>query len=210
MASFLLNERIPSQIQPPSPNKQGAQDMHYRKEQIDSIKIPSQLLGEMISHCHRKLQGEYLPGEGQSPKAFGLIGGTVNGTSVEAEIIIPLFKNARECDEKRGEMDKAMNLHGTPSVTPFDQRGWIAEQEELDNALQILLEKRLRLVGNYHMHRIAWDHDPHRDTPTKIDTVLGCTSRMFMFIISMVNPEAPVIRAFFEGNNDFEVPVEII
>lgn len=164
----------------------------------------------MVSHCHRKLQRDYLPGEGQSPKAFGLIGGSVVGTTIKAEIIIPLFKNARECGEKKEEMDWAMKQHGVPSVTPFDQRGWIAEQEELDNALQILLKKGLRLVGNYHMHRVAWEHDPNRDTPTKVDTVLGCASRMFMFIISMVNPGAPIIRAFFEGNNDFEVPVEII
>lgn len=184
--------------------------MHYRKEQIDSIKIPAQLWNEMISHCHRKLQGDYLPGEGQSPKAFGLIGGTVTEASVKAEVMIPLFKNARECGESKIEMDRAMTQHGTPSETPFDQRGWVAEQEELDNALQILLRKGLRLVGNYHMHRVAWEHDPSRDTPTKLDAVLGCASRMFMLIISMVNPESPIIRAFFEGNKDLEVPVEIV
>lgn len=185
-------------------------DMHYLKEHIRSIRIPSHLRDEMISHCRRKLLGNYLPGEGQSPKAFGLIGGTVDGSSVKAEIVTPLYKNARECGETKLQMDQALNQHGTPSQTPFDQRGWVAEQEELDKALQILLEKGLRLVGNYHMHRVAWEHDPQRDTPTKLDTVLGDSSRMFMLIISMVNPESPIIRAFFEGNNDCEIPVEII
>lgn len=183
--------------------------MHYRKENIDSISIPSHLWSEMISHCHRKLEGNYLPGEGQSPKAFGLIGGTVNGSSITVGMVVPLLKNARECGEKKIVMDRAMIQHGTPSKTPFDQRGWVAEQEELDNALQLLLHKGLRLVGNYHMHRVPWKHDPERDTPTELDTVLGDGSRMFMLIISMVTPESPIVRAFFEGNNNLEIPVKI-
>ncbi len=57
------------------------------------------------------------------------------------------------------------------------------------------------------MHRVSWKHDQERDTPTRLDTILGKGSRMFMFIVSMVNPDEPVVRAYFEGNHDLEVPI---
>jgi len=184
--------------------------MRYHKDRITNVSIPSRLSTEMVGHCRRKLQGEYLPGEGQSPKAFGLIGGKITGTVLAVELTIPLFKNARDCGEQKQTMDTAMNRHAFPSETPLDLRGWVAEPGELDSALITLQAKGLRLIGNYHMHRVAWSHDPLRDTPTELDTILGSTSRMFMFIISMVNPERPIIRAFFEGVEDLELPVKII
>jgi len=183
--------------------------MRYRKGKITAIVIPPLQWSEIVSHCRRKLQGEYLCGEGHSPKAFGLIGGTLSGEKLVAQLVIPLLKNARECGEAKVAMDNAMEQHGTPSETPFDQRGWVAEQEELDKALLMLSKSNLRLIGNYHMHRVAWEDDPVRDTPTKLDKVLGSGSRMFMFIVSMVNPEYPLVRAFYEGSKDIEVTVEI-
>ncbi len=184
--------------------------MRYRKGQIHSIHLPLPIWHEMVYHCRRKLQGDYLPGEGQSPKAFGLLGGKVAGTVMTIESVIPLLKNARDCGDQKCVVDNAMNLHAIPSETPFDQRGWVAEAAELDTALTTLQTRGVRLVGNYHMHRVAWSHDLLRDTPTELDTILGGDSRMFMFIISMVDPEAPRIRAFFEGIKDLELPVEII
>lgn len=184
--------------------------MRYQKGQIQSIQLPILLWNEMVSHCRRKLQGDYLPGEGPSPKAFGLVGGTVAGTVMTIARVIPLLKNARDSGDQKCVVDKAMDLHAIPSETPFDQRGWVAEAAELDAALITLQTHGIRLLGNYHMHRVAWSHDAVRDTPTELDTILGDASRMFMFIISMVNPTAPRIRAFFEGIKDLELPVEII
>jgi hypothetical protein len=57
------------------------------------------------------------------------------------------------------------------------------------------------------MHRVAWPDDPLRDTPTTLDTVLAADSRMLLFIVSMVTPEQPTIRAFYEGNPDREIPI---
>lgn len=184
--------------------------MRYRKGQINTIHLPRPLWDEMTSHCRRKLDGVYLPGEGHAPKAFGLVGGKVAGDRVTVEIIIPLLKNARDCAEQKKRMDSAMQRHAVPSETPLDQRGWVAEPAELDAALATLQNLELRLIGNYHMHRVAWAHDLHRDTPTKLDTILASASRMFMFIVAMVNPDTPTIRAFFEGAQDLEVSIEII
>ena len=65
------------------------------------------------------------------------------------------------------------------------------------------------LLGGYHMHRVAWDHDPSRDTCTEIDTRLADSSGLWVFILSMVDPDNPVLRAFFEGHNDKEAPVRL-
>ncbi len=184
--------------------------MRYKKGQINTIHLPRLLWAEMVSHCRRKLHGDYLPGEGQSPKAFGLIGGRIGGGALTVEIVIPLLKNARDCADQKTLMDSAMQRHAVHSETPLDQRGWVADPTELDAALTTLQRQGLRLIGNYHMHRVAWAHDPQRDTPTQLDTILGSASRMFMFIVAMVNPETPTIRAFFEGVQDLEVPIKII
>ncbi len=184
--------------------------MRYTPEQLITIHLPANLFSEMVNHCLRKLQGNFLPGEGHAPKAFGLIGGKINQSIVSVETIIPLFKNARDCGERKTIMDTAMNRHAIASETPLDQRGWVAEQQELDTALLGLQSQGLRLIGNYHMHRVAWAHDSQRDTPTELDTVLGKDSRMLMFIIAMVNPEAPTIRAFFEGLQSLELPIKIM
>lgn len=184
--------------------------MRYPQGQFVTIHLPKNLYAKMIRHCLRKLQGNYLPGEGQAPKAFGLVGGKIDGGTVIVEAIIPLFNNARDCGDQKKVMDSAMNRHAIASETPLAQRGWVAEQKELDTTLHTLQAQGLRLIGSYHMHRVAWDHDSKRDTPTELDTVLGKDSRMLMFIIAMVNPATPTIRAFFEGIKSLELPIQII
>ena len=57
------------------------------------------------------------------------------------------------------------------------------------------------------MHRVGWEHDRKRDTPTKLDAVLAKDSGLVMFIISMVEPAYPIIRAFYEGVKEMEISV---
>ena len=102
-----------------------------------------------------------------------------------------------------------MKCHAIPSVTPFEERGWVADQQEVDAAIKTMHSKNCSLIGTYHMHRVAWDQDPTRDTPTELDLMLGQGSRMLMFIISMVDPAKPIIKAFFEGVSSQEIPIEI-
>ncbi len=44
----------------------------------------------------------------------------------------------------------------------------------------------------------------------ELDEILGEKSRMFMFIIAMVNLDKPLIRAFFKGSQNLEVPITIV
>jgi hypothetical protein len=92
-----------------------------------------------------------------------------------------------------------MEKYAIPSETPLCKRGWVADPGELQDVLVECQRDNITVVGSYHMHRLAWKHDRDRDTPTQLDDVLGEQSRMIMFIISMVIPDQPVIRAFYEG-----------
>lgn len=66
------------------------------------------------------------------------------------------------------------------------------------------------LFGNYHMHRVPWPHDPGRDTCTDLDTQLAAGSGLWAFIVSMVDPDEPRVRAFFEADNGREATVRIV
>ena len=164
----------------------------------------------MIDHCLRKLTGNYTQEEDPEPKAFGLIGGRQSSNSIEIMSCIPLMKNVRKGDEQRIYMDKIMTDHAIPSETPLKNRGWVADPEEMASSMRKLKEDDCTLIGTYHMHRVPWAHDKVRDTPTKLDTILGKDSRLIMFIIAMVEPEAPVLRAFSDGDINKEIPVSII
>ncbi len=177
-------------------------------DKLTTIHLPGRQLQVMVEHCRRKLEGRYLEHEAEEPKAFGILGGSIDHQLLTIAHTIPLLKNARRQLDK-SFMDDTMAAHAVPSETPLKKRGWVADPGEIDSALTILQDRGIRMVGTYHMHRLAWNHDKIRDTPTDIDTILGRQSRMFMFIISMVNPDKPLIRAFFEGIPTQELPIII-
>lgn len=170
------------------------------------IQSPNQILlskrrkEEILAHCRRKLEGCYVDGEAQGKKAYGLVGGGHTSQLFEVKECIPLLRNHRNKKPFKSYMDKIIEEHAIRSVTPFAQRGWVADPLELLDHVKNLRQKGLHLIGTYHMHRVAWENDPRRDTPTRLDALLAARSGLFTFIISMVDPLQPVIRAFHEGN----------
>ena len=173
------------------------------------ILFPVALYGTVIEHCKRKLSQNYLEGENHERKAFGLIAGRKSGADFIVERCFPLLKNARHLSPYNKVMDSVMTEYAVPSETPFAKRGWIAEPKELLGKIRLIQQDNLLLLGAYHIHRVAWPGDPLRDKPTTLDTVLAADSKMFIFIISMVNVYQPLLRAFYEGKQDREVPVLI-
>jgi len=183
--------------------------MNFTPGSIDKIILPAPLWESLLAHCRRKLKGDYLPGEAQEPKAFGVVGGRISGKVLYVEAVAPLLNNSRGERSQKGYMDEMMERHAIPSETPLSRRGWTADPDELRERLMEFKEIGCRLIASYHMHRVSWEHDPKRETPTELDEILGSDSRMFMFIIAMIDPQKPVIRAFFEGRDAFEVPITI-
>lgn len=160
----------------------------------------------ILEHCHLALDA-FNKGESEAGKAFGLVCGTVSGGIITVANCFPLERNVRSMQPYKEYMDKAMSEHAVPSVTPLDRRGWVADPVELFSRIKECRAQGQILLGSYHMHRVGWEHDSKRDTPTKLDAILAEESGHVIFIISMVDPDQPVIRAFYEGIKDQEIPI---
>lgn len=176
-------------------------------ERATKIILPKQHWEDILEHCKRKLAGNFLEGESRLQRACGLVAGTQEGDTLKVERTRPVMKNVRDQEPYKTYMDNVMKEHAIPSKTPLSQRGWITDPEELKECYDDCESKGLIVLGTYHTHCVAWEHDPVRDTPTKLDTVLAKNSNLFSFIISVVDITKPIIRAYYEGLHDKEVSI---
>ena len=176
-------------------------------EEATSLVMPEHNWQEIQEHCKRKLAGHYLHGESKGRKAYGLVTGTQHGFTLKVERILPATKNVRDEEPYKTYMDKIMRQHAIPSKTPLSSRGWITDPVELKHYYDRCDQDRLVVFGTYHMHVVPWEHDPVRDTPTRLDTVLARNSNLFSFIVSMIDVSRPRLRAFYEGIREKEIPV---
>lgn len=165
---------------------------------VKLIKMPKTIYDKMLEHCYRKLEKRFYENELKEQKAYGLLSGEVqeDGNIIIKEIY-PLYKNGRYEDKER--MDKKMKEFAIPSETPLEKRGWVVDNKEMGIILKDCIKNDTEIVGAYHMHRVSWETDILRDTPTTLDTELAKDSETIVVIISMVNPETPIIRFFYEG-----------
>ncbi|WP_339136151.1 MAG: hypothetical protein WGN25_20085 [Candidatus Electrothrix sp. GW3-4] len=183
--------------------------MSWRKD-IDRILLPEKVWEEIITHCRRKVAGDFLPGESKVNRAFGILAGVHTGRELHVRKVLPVKKNARNQEPLKSFMDKMMEEHAVPSTTPLNKRGWITDPQEFRECLELCTQEGLSIFGAYHIHVVPWEGDPLRDTPTRLDTLLVKESKMFSFIISMVDIDKPSMRAFFEGKIDQESPIIIV
>ena len=178
---------------------------------VETIYLPDVVKNHMIRHALRKLSGQCLPGEHSERKAFGLLGGVyVRADAIQLLVAFPLMINRRYDSGLRSYMNRVVTAVGVPSETPFDRRGWVADPSEVLRADADFSGAGAVMVGAYHMHRVPWPEDPIRDSCTELDRVLAFGSGIWTFILSMVNPTEPRIRAFFEGSNEREASVVLV
>jgi hypothetical protein len=178
-------------------------------EHATEIILPQSQWQELLAHCNRKLAENYLPDETKYPRAYGLIAGSQQGNELHIESIMPVMRNVRSEEPFKTYMDKILTEHAVPSKTPLSERAWMTDPTELKRYYDICDRDNLIIIGTYHSHIVPWAHDPIRDTPTKLDTLLARNSNFYQFIISLVDIDRPIIRAFYEGYNDKETPVAL-
>jgi hypothetical protein len=177
--------------------------------EVRQIAFPAELRDELVGHARRKLAGHYHDGEEQAPKAYGLVGGRFFDDRVEVTHVVPLLRNQRDEPHLKPVLDQVMDDLAVRSETPLDRRGWVSDPREILAAERLFDATGAMLLGGYHMHRVAWDHDPIRDGCTEVDTELATGSGLWMFILSMVDPDRPILRAYFEGDNARQVPIHV-
>jgi hypothetical protein len=178
-------------------------------EQVKQIILPEPLWQEIITHCKRKYEGHYLEGESKTGRAYGLLAGNQDQLILNVKRTFPFKKNVRDQEPYKTYLDNLMEQYAVPSKTPLSGRGWITDPEELKATYDACDQERLTVFGTYHAHYVGWEHDPMRDTPTLLDTVLARNSNLFSFIVTMVDMKHPGIKAFYEGSPDREVPIVV-
>ncbi|MDP8974817.1 MAG: hypothetical protein M3N28_00300 [Actinomycetota bacterium] len=178
--------------------------------EVEEILLPRDLYGRLVAHARRKLTRRYFPGEEREPKAYGLLGARLSGGRAELTSIFPLTRNLRYRPDVKAHLDQLMEETAFPSETPLHKRGWVADPAEVLAAQRACDETGAALFGSYHMHRVAWEHDPRRDGCTAVDTRLAADSGMWVLILSMVDPRNPTLRAFYEARNDAERPIHLM
>ncbi|MGW0878312.1 hypothetical protein [Streptomyces sp. NPDC002671] len=174
------------------------------------IVFPRTLYASVIAHAVRKFTDHYLDGETQEHKAFGMLAGSCRGRSIAVRAVYPLITNLRHEGGTQHEMDEVVGAHAIPSETPNAQRGWVADPRELLDIERACDDTDWVVFGNYHTHRVPWDHDPLRDTCTELDRVLARESSQWTFILSAVDLHRPRLRAFFEGDNSREAVIRLL
>lgn len=174
-----------------------------------TILLPRPHYASVVSHVVRKLTGYYLDGETPERKAFGMLAGTPEPDGFAVTAVFPLLVNRRRDERYRQAMDDVVGEHAIPSDTPNSQRGWIADPAELMAIEDACDAHGWLLFGNYHTHRVAWSHDPTRDTCTHLDRSLSAGSGQWAFIVSAVDLHRPSIRAFYEGDNEREAAIRL-
>jgi hypothetical protein len=174
------------------------------------IELPAVHWQQIQAHARRKLAGRWVSGETPEQQAFGLLTGRIVERAIQTSNVFPLFRNLRSDPRAGAEIDAAVSALATPSKTPLNRRGWLADSREVLEVHRRCEAAHDLVYGSYHMHKVSWAHDPLRDTPTALDTALGEGQGIWMLILSMVDPQRPLLRAFFEGDRDREVPVLIL
>lgn len=174
-----------------------------------SIRLPGKLRSALVGHASRKLRGQYRDDETPVRQAFGLLAGIGSSDVLQTAEIFPLHRNLRTDPVVGREIDTVVRKLATDSRTPLEQRGWIAAPEEVIEVQERCDRAGLTLFGSYHMHQVPWHHDPLRDTPTALDTALGRDQGLWMVILSMVDPERPILRAFWEGQPEVEAELVV-
>jgi len=193
-----------------SPRAGGAGPVHDGLDRVSEILLPRPFYAAVVSHVVRKLTGHYVDGETPERKAFGMLAGRYRRGAVEVTAVFPLLCNLRRDARYAADMDEIVDRHAIPSQTPNEQRGWIAHPREILAIEDFCDTYAWSMFGNYHTHRVAWPDDPRRDTCTHLDRMLAAGSRQWTLIVSAVDLDRPIVRAFFEGDNDREAAVRVV
>lgn len=164
---------------------------------------------QIVEHGRRKLTGRHLPGEHMEPKAFGLVAARVDGDVATITEVVALVGNYRWNPVDVEYLDAVVAGLAVPSETPLSQRGWLADPREVMRADECFARAGQTMFGAYHMHRVRWPGDERRDRCTALDRHLAAGSGLWTLILSLVDPSRPILRAFFEGDNQREAPVTV-
>jgi acyl carrier protein len=175
---------------------------------VRTIAVAAMHRRTIVEHARRKLARRYDADETPERQAFGLLGGRLlEAASIAITDVFPLRRNLRGDPVRGAAVDAVVRDLARSSPTPLDRRGWLAESREVIAAQERCDVGGAVLFASYHVHKTPWEDDPVRDTPTALDAALGEGQGLWMLVLSMVKPDRPILRAFWEGRRECEARI---
>jgi hypothetical protein len=164
-------------------------------EGAEEILLSFQGYRTIVEHCRQTFA------DASEKKAFGVIGGCLDGKRVSVLRAVPLKRNLRQDPRFRAALDWIEEEVIPVAGLPRSNRGWVAAPEEIREVDRILDENGLMLLGSYHMHTVAGS------VCTDFDKHLARDSQLWTIIVAHIEEAFPSVRAFYEGQCEREASV---
>jgi proteasome lid subunit RPN8/RPN11 len=168
-----------------TPNSSNLDGSSIRQDQLESpgIHINESLLEKLIGICLRALPH----------KAFGLVGGE---DLYHPKSIYPCSTNLRNEPEWKAIFESYGEFYRDPDL------GFVISAEEVREVLDIMASRNESFIGVFHSHRRL------PAEPSAVDLALNCDPNLLSYIVSVVDPSAPVVGVFRLDRNSFQnIPI---
>ena len=129
-------------------------------------------------------------------KAFGLVGGE---DIYHPRSIYPCSTNLRNEPEWRAIFESYGEFYLDPDL------GFVIAASEVKQVTDMMASRKERLIGVFHSHRYL------RAEPSPVDLALNSDPNMLCYIVSVVDPSAPVVGIFRLNGEIYEsIPIQRI
>jgi len=161
------------------------------KKSNKKIYMEKFLYDELINICKEKLNKKYP--KNKNPKSFGAIIGKKFQDKILIKEIVPLEHDLRQKEPYKSYMEKMISIYSKPC--PYckpEDRGWVADIEEVKKIEQTSLQRGLEIIAFYHMHRCPLPID--MSELHMLDAMLA--NPKYLSAIVDMTKQIPVIRFF--------------
>jgi proteasome lid subunit RPN8/RPN11 len=168
-----------------TPNSSNLDESLVKQDPLESsgIHISESLLEELMSICLRALPH----------KAFGLMGGK---DVYHPKSIYPCATNLRNEPQWKATFESYGEFYRNPDL------GFVISAEEVKEVLDIMASRDESFIGVFHSHRSL------PAEPSVVDLALNCDPNLLTYIVSVVDPSAPVVGVFHLDRDSFQnIPI---
>ena len=126
-------------------------------------------------------------------KAFGLIGGT---DLYHPKTLYPCKTNLRNEPEWKSLFESFGDFYKDPDL------GFVISHPEVKAVMDAIDARKELCIGVFHSHRFL------KAEPSEIDVYLNSGSGLFSYIVSVVDPSAPVVGVFHLNGGGYQnIPI---
>lgn len=148
-----------------------------------AVYLSESLFNELIHACVDPLPD----------KAYGLVGGE---DPYHPKSIYPCSTNLRNEPEWKAIFESYGKFYLNPD------HGFVISAQEVQEVQETMASRGESFIGVYHSHRYR------SAEPSPVDMALNMNPSLLSYIVSVVDPAAPVVRAFRPSGDSYEnIPI---